>query len=189
MSRIVFGVALGAVAALVGLFACSSGTGGGASSCLAGALGSDCLSCIQDRCGSQLTGFNSACSDYLSCACPAGDNFSCSAAMSSACEQKSKGSGCTTALTSIDTCMQQSCETQCSGGGAECDGDAATTSFCTGSASSDGGACTNGQLLSYCTITIGSTTSCYYMIGSQQFACSSCTDTTSCGQAANTACY
>jgi hypothetical protein len=52
----------------------------------------------------------------------------------------------------------------------------------------DGG-CANGQLLESCTTTTGSTTSCYYTVGSQRFDCSSCADTTSCAQEANAACH
>jgi hypothetical protein len=53
----------------------------------------------------------------------------------------------------------------------------------------DGGTCTNGQLLSSCSTTTGGTTSCYYTVGTEHFACISCTDTTSCAQAANAACH
>src|SRR5580658_11081339 len=51
MSNIKCRVALGAVAAWVGLFACSRN---GASACLASALGSDCFSCMQTSCGPEL---------------------------------------------------------------------------------------------------------------------------------------
>jgi hypothetical protein len=37
-------------------------------------------------------------------------------------------------------------------------------------------------------MTTGSTSTCYYAVGSQQFPCTSCTDITSCAQAAAAAC-
>jgi hypothetical protein len=185
MSNMKFVVALGVVAAWVGLFAC--GSSGGASSCLAGAYGGDCFSCMQTSCGPELSTLESACSDYFSCVCPGG-NLSCSANASSACEQDGNEAACASAGLPFGTCLQKNCETQCSGVGDVCDGGASSTTTCTGSASLDAG-CTNGQLLSSCSTTTGGTTSCYYKVGSQQFECASCTDTTSCEQAANAACH
>jgi hypothetical protein len=184
------------VLALVGLFACGGSTVGGnttvqANACLATVVGSDCFSCVQASCGAELSGYESACSDYLSCVCPGG-NFSCSLATSSACNPNAGGSSCATAEASYGTCGLQNCKAQCSSGGALCEsgtgGSSGTSTTCTGSASLDGG-CTSGQLLESCTVTAGGTTSCYYKVGSQQFECSSCTDTTSCAAAANAACH
>jgi hypothetical protein len=188
MSNIKFVVALGAVAAWVGLFACSSS--GGTNSCLATALGSDCLSCLQTSCASQLSGVESACSGYLSCACPGG-NFSCSSFASSACQQMAGESSCETAEDSFDACSSTSCHTQCLSGGAQCDagdGGIGTSTTCTGSANLDAG-CTNGQPLEFCSSTAGGVTSCYYQVGSELFECGSCTDTTSCAEAANAVCH
>jgi hypothetical protein len=119
-------------------------------------------------------------------------NLSCSLATSSACNPNAGGSSCATAEASYGACGLQNCKAQCSSGGAPCEsgpgGSSGTSTTCTGSASLDAG-CASGQLLESCSTTTGSTTSCYYKVGSQQFACSSCTDTTSCAQAANAACH
>jgi hypothetical protein len=192
MSNIKFVVAVGAVAAWVGLFACGGSTVGGgnttveANACLATVVGSDCFSCVQASCGPELSDYESACSDYLSCVCPGG-NFSCSLATSSACNPNAGGSSCATAEASYGACGLQNCKAQCSSGGAPCERGAVTN--CTGSASFDAGTCTNRQLLESCSVTAGGMTSCYYKVGSQQFECSSCTDTTSCAEAANAACH
>jgi len=193
MSNIKFVVALGAVSALVGLFACGGSTVGGnttveTNACLATVVGSDCFSCVQASCGPELSDYESACSDYLSCVCPRG-NFSCSAVTSSACNP-TVGSSCATAEISYGACGLQNCKTPCSSGGAPCEsgsGGTGTSTICTGFVSFDAG-CTNGQLLSSCSTTTGSTASCYYTVGSQRFACNSCSDTTSCEDAANAVC-
>lgn len=184
MSNIKFVVALGAVATWVGLFACSSS---GTNSCLVGAFGSDCFSCMQTSCAPELSNIESACSDYYSCLCPHG-SFSCSENESSVCNPKGDVLACTNASKSMGTCVLQNCGTPCGGGGPFCPLGTGTTTTCAGSASLDGGTCTNGQLLESCSTTTGSTTSCYYKVGSQQFDCSSCTDTTRCEEAANAAC-
>jgi hypothetical protein len=188
MSSVKFVVALGAVSALVGLFACGGSTAGGnttgeTNACLAAGFGSDCFSCMQTSCGPELSNVESACGDYLTCVCPGG-SLSCSANASSACDQKGNEPACASAGLPLSTCEQKNCETACNAGGAECP---STSTACTGSASLDGG-CANGQLLESCTATTGSTTSCYYTVGSQQFDCKSCTDTTSCEEAASAAC-
>jgi hypothetical protein len=168
-SNIKFVVALGAVSALVGLFACGGGTVGGnttveTNACLATVVGNDCFSCVQASCGPELSGYEIACSDYLSCLCPGG-NFSCSAATSSTCNPNAAGSSCATAEASYGACGLQNCKTPCSTGGALCANGSGTSTTCTGSISLDGGTCTNAQLLSYCTATNGSTTSCSYRVG------------------------
>lgn len=191
MSMVSVRFSLGAVASLVGLLGCSSGGGEGPSSCLPAAVGSGCWSCLQAHCGSQLSGFESACGDYLSCLCPGG-SVSCSAANSSVCDAKAQESTCPTAGMSMGVCVQQNCEAPCSEGGTECDGGVAMSPMstsCAGPAPLDAGACTDGQPSSYCSATTGGVTSCYYTVGSQQFACSSCSDTAGCAQAASAACY
>jgi transposase len=112
-----------AVPALVGLFACGgntaeSNTTGETNACLATVVGSDCFACVQASCGPELSGYESACSDYLSCVCPGG-NFSCSAA-TSACNPNAGGSSCAIAENSYGACGLQHCKTACSSGGAPC---------------------------------------------------------------------
>src|ERR1700685_3033646 len=161
MSSIKFVVVLGALSALVGLFACGGNIAGGnttgeTNACLATVVGSDCFACVKASCGPELSGYESACSGYLSCVCPGG-NFSCSAATSTACNPSAAGSSCATAENSFGACGLQNCKTACSSGGAPCEsgtGGTGTSTTCTGSASLDGG-CTNGQLLSSCSTTTG----------------------------------
>src|ERR1700733_3980967 len=129
MSKIKFGATLCVVFAWVGLFACSGG-GGGTSSCLAAIVGESCFSCLESRCGSALSGFESACTDVVSCYCPGG-NVSCSALQSGACDQSSTGS-CTMAATSVGNCEQQNCKAECDAGGDACDGGLSTSTTCVG---------------------------------------------------------
>jgi hypothetical protein len=121
MSNIQFVVSVGAFPALVGLFACggSTLTTAEANACLATGAGSDCFECVRASCGPELSDYESACSDYLSCVCPGG-NFSCSAE-SSACNANAGGSSCATAEASYGACGLQNCKTPCSSGGAECE--------------------------------------------------------------------
>ena len=193
MTKSRLGVALATVTVLVGMLACSSSGNG---SCLSEAVGSDCYSCVQSNCGSELSTFESSCNDYLSCVC-LGGNFSCSARTSATCQQKEQESSCDSAGDTISNCSQQKCESVCSSGDTMCEGDGGvTTTVCDaplgggvghGSAL-DAGVCANGQTVELCTTTAGSVTTCYYSIGFQQFACNSCSDTTGCAQAASAAC-
>jgi hypothetical protein len=50
--------------------------------------------------------------------------------------------------------------------------------------------CANGGSVEMCTVSSNGTCSAaYYQVGSQQFPCASCTDTTSCAMAAQMACH
>lgn len=108
---------LGAVAmAAVALVACSSSSNGSGSntSCVEGSAPNEaCYSCAQSNCGSQLSAFESDCSTYLSCVCPGG-TYSSTAAASSGCNADVTGQCQTTDMT-FSTCIQQKCESTCSG--------------------------------------------------------------------------
>jgi hypothetical protein len=100
------------VAAVAAALACSSSNGsGGPDSCVAQQVGSVCLSCAQDKCGQNVTGYESACADYLSCICPGG-TLSSTAKQSSACQAKNT-TACGNAAQTVGACAQQNCNAQC----------------------------------------------------------------------------
>jgi hypothetical protein len=108
---------LGAVAmAATVLVACSSSSGSGSNtSCVEGSAPNEaCYSCAQSNCGSQLSAFESDCSTYLSCVCPGG-SYSSTAAASMACAADVTGQ-CQTTDSTFSMCVQQKCQSQCSGG-------------------------------------------------------------------------
>jgi hypothetical protein len=183
MTRIKIRFGLGTVAALAASFACSSsGSAGDAGSCLGSLLGSSCYSCVEGSCRSQLSSVTSACSALIDCACPGGV-LSCSAAESMTCSQLAMESSCASAGKTFDACMQQSCANQC-GSYIPCAdaGGGVMVSTCSGFVTAD--ACS----VESCTATGNGTTSCYYQVGVKEFPCTSCSDTTSCQQAAMAAC-
>ena len=106
--------ALTGIAALLGCSSSSSGSDGNAG-CLeaqAATGGSGCYACIQSKCASQLTSYESVCSAYISCVCPSG-MFSVTAAESAACEQDLSESACTSASQAGQDCQTANCATEC----------------------------------------------------------------------------
>ena len=70
-----------ALGACVTLFACSSTSSGGGDAavsygaytgCIEGEAPQACTSCLENSCGTQLSNFESSCTDYLQCICPGG---------------------------------------------------------------------------------------------------------------------
>jgi hypothetical protein len=72
-----------------------------------------CTSCVESRCASQVSGFESACSAYLSCVCPGGAAYSVAAATSSACMADEMQPGCQSASTAVGSCASSSCMSEC----------------------------------------------------------------------------
>jgi hypothetical protein len=183
------GSAIMASAVGVAAFACSGG-GGSCLQSLADSLGPGCYACLQASCGQETNTVQSACSAYLSCACPGG-TFSSSAAMSSTCAADEQQSSCQTAQSALDSCTSQSCGSPCSGSS---EGGTGSSSGGGISSSSSGGSgamttcsmmanCPSRVTVESCVVFVGSTcTAAYYLVGSQMVGCPSCTDTTGCAQ-------
>jgi hypothetical protein len=72
-----------------------------------------CGTCVESACASQVSMFQSACSDFQSCACPGG---TFNPADEKSCESKLTESGCSSALSVLDSCQQQHCTAKCTGG-------------------------------------------------------------------------
>ncbi|HEY3822786.1 MAG TPA: hypothetical protein VGL81_36730 [Polyangiaceae bacterium] len=106
----------GIVTAALAAFACSSSSGGGGNnSCVnsAASQGSAaCGSCLESKCGSQLSAAESGCSDLLSCECPGG-TFSATAAASSACQAKAMESSCSGPYQDVGSCITSNCDSEC----------------------------------------------------------------------------
>jgi hypothetical protein len=112
-----------AIALVIAATACSSGSGSGnggtgTGTCnneqlgiaqLAGE-GNACAQCLQNSCDSELQGYLSGCSDFLSCACAAGGNPSAI----QGCASKEQESGCVSAGTTFYQCITTSCLNACS---------------------------------------------------------------------------
>lgn len=110
-------VTVGALA----IFGCSSGSSGGGGggndgSCNAttvfsegAAAGNSCASCMESSCNSQVSSYQSGCSDYISCVCSASGNTS----SIESCESKIEESSCETAAQALGTCANANCHTQC----------------------------------------------------------------------------
>jgi hypothetical protein len=179
-------VAPAALAAALAFFACGgrttsigdagSGSDSGSSSgafpfpgpsCTTAQINAGCWQCTVDSCnGSCVTG---DCAAYFQCfcACPAGDTT---------CQNGCNGdltSTCQTCLNGIDTCNSTTCKSSCP----------ITTTTCSSTS------CGNGGSIEICMVNSnGTCTAAYYQVGSQQFTCASCTDTSSCQMAAQMAC-
>ena len=109
------------VAAIVALVAAgassgcsSSGGGGGANSaCLTSEVGASCYSCGQSKCASQLSTFNSSCSDFVACFCTNG-TYDMTAHDSQTCQGKLTGNAsCESANQALVGCATSSCPTEC----------------------------------------------------------------------------
>jgi hypothetical protein len=104
-----FGFGMAVVAAL----ACSSGSSGGGSgggaSCFAQG-NSACASCVQSKCGSQVSAVESGCSDFIGCVCPSG---SFEANLAQGCYSKEQESGCMSAVQPLTSCEMSNCASEC----------------------------------------------------------------------------
>jgi len=108
-------VLVGVVAVLACSSNSSSGGGNSSSSCLQQTIDSSnsgCYSCVQSKCASQLSTFESACSDFFSCICPGG-TYSATADGSSACTQKQQEPACQSATEAGEQCSNTNCPSQC----------------------------------------------------------------------------
>jgi hypothetical protein len=134
---------VGAIAAATAAaLACSSSSNGGGngSSCFSTSLNTsgntNCSSCVESKCGSQLSGVESGCSDFINCVCTGGTY---NANNVQTCLSKEQESSCTSAITPLSSCENQNCASQCgvtsSGGGS---GSGSGSSSGSGSGSSSG---------------------------------------------------
>lgn len=182
-------VAPAAVAALLSLFACggrtanvggdagsggSSGSSSGAfpfagPSCTMAQINAGCWQCTVGSCNGSCVTADCGAFFQCFCACAAGDTT---------CQQGCEGSltaTCQTCLNGVDTCDSTTCKSSCP----------VTTTTC----STTIGGCRNGGSIEVCTQdTEGACTATYYQVGSQEFTCASCTDTSGCQMAAQQAC-
>ncbi|HEY1694245.1 MAG TPA: hypothetical protein VGG39_18880 [Polyangiaceae bacterium] len=131
-SMMVLGAVVGAAVAAVACSSSSKGNGSGSCNGAPTTESADCTSCIENSCGSQVSAYESACSDYVSCFCNGGAN----AQAEQNCESKLSEGNCASAGDAVGTCEQSSCATQCSGTTSSSGG---TTSSSGGTASSSGG--------------------------------------------------
>jgi hypothetical protein len=135
---------------------------------------SDCVTCLSASCSPLWSAAQTSCAGYLACVCPRGI-YDASAAMSSTCMSESKGA-CATASDALTSCEVTLCAEACQ---VPLDaGEAAPT--CTGAMTCG----TMGQAIQICT----ATSFCFALVGSDGFACASCSDTAGCVQAATAAC-
>jgi hypothetical protein len=136
--------------------------------------GTGCVSCLSVDCGPLWSAAQTSCGAYLACVCPGGI-YDASAAKSSTCVSDLQGA-CATASDSLTSCevtlCPEACQVPLDAGGAE--------PTCTGAMPCG----TMGQTIQICT----ATSFCYAQVGSDDFACASCSDTTGCVQAATAAC-
>src|ERR1700722_5594190 len=180
-----------ALGACVTLFACSSTSSGGGDAavsygaytgCIEGEAPQACTSCLENSCGTQLSNFESACTDYLQCICPGG-TYSDTAAQSTTCQMKgSSDTTCANADTGLTECLNTSCTSECGTVGDAGDGDVSTDGSTTGTPACGvswvSPTCASCVMSSCCTQTMTCTgdAACTGIITCQQ-ACAS-TDTT-----------
>src|SRR5580704_13198404 len=105
-----------ALAVAAAAFACSSNNGGGVdgSSCISNSLSSTgnsaCSPCLEASCSSLLGGFESACSDYLTCICPGG---TLNQGLESQCSSKATEGTCNSSAQTLLSCIEANCQSQC----------------------------------------------------------------------------
>ncbi len=150
---------LGLVAAVAGgVFACSGTTttsGGGGAACLQQSVSSACYSCVQSHCGSQVSNYESSCTDYISCICPGGSYDSCNVA---SCTSHLTATGaCQGADMAIGQCATASCVSEC-----ETTSGSSSGGTCTGSSSGGSGSGSGGTAMQC--LQSSSTSACYQCI-------------------------
>lgn len=114
-------LAASVVAGCAVLFACSTSSNGGDAganygsytACITQGASSDCVTCVENNCGTPLSNIESSCTDYLNCACPGG-SYDASAASSSTCEGAlTNNTPCNNATDGFGACLQSNCTTEC----------------------------------------------------------------------------
>jgi hypothetical protein len=153
---------LGLVAVVAGgVFACSGSTtsgGGGGAACLQQSTSGACYSCVQSHCGSQVSNFESSCTDYVSCICPGGTYDACNVA---SCSSHLTASGaCQGADMAVGQCATASCATEC-----ETTSGGSSGGTCTGSSSGGGSGSSSGGTAMQCLQT-SANTACYSCVAS-----------------------
>jgi hypothetical protein len=117
-------IAIAAATLILSTLACSSGTSGGSESkdaavpsvdCLSGAFAPACFSCLQAKCSAQLDSIQTACGDFIACACPGG-TYSDSAYNSSACMNDANEPSCSSAGNALIGCDMSDCAGPCGNG-------------------------------------------------------------------------
>jgi hypothetical protein len=90
----------------------SGGSSGGSPgmSCLQSSASNACYACVTVACSAQLSAVETGCSAYIGCVCPGGVY---DANDVTACEPQEMVSSCTSALTPLATCEEQSCAAEC----------------------------------------------------------------------------
>ncbi|HEX8791439.1 MAG TPA: hypothetical protein VF765_10855 [Polyangiaceae bacterium] len=134
---------LAAVALTGAAFACSSSSsnGGGASQCassfgpMGGSTNTQCDSCTQSNCGSQISAVESGCNDYLSCICP---NGTVDQNLAQQCAPKEQESSCSSAVSNISSCVSAHCSSQCGSGSSSGGGSGSGSGGGSGSGSGGG---------------------------------------------------
>lgn len=101
--------------------ACSTSSGNGADAGAGTCTGrpgastnAACTTCVQTNCGGEISAFDSACSDYVTCVCADG-GVSCLA--------KAMESGCDSAGANLSMCQQTNCTSACTTTSADSGGD------------------------------------------------------------------
>ncbi|HEX8792171.1 MAG TPA: hypothetical protein VF765_14555 [Polyangiaceae bacterium] len=139
-------------------------------SCTSAQIDPGCWQCIVRDCDGACVTRDCSAFFQCFCACPAGDTQ---------CEDGCNGghvtSTCQACLDGINTCESGPCKSSCP----------VTTTACAGADCASG-----ASSIEMCTVSRnGACTAAYYQVGSQQFTCNSCTDTSACQMAAQMACH
>jgi hypothetical protein len=166
------------VAAGVFTFACSGSTtsGGGGGACLQQSTSSACYSCVTSHCGSQVSNFESSCTDYVNCICPGGTYDSCNVV---SCSSHITATGaCQGADMAVGQCAESNCTSECattsgSSSGGTCTGSGSGGGSGGGSGSSSGGtamSCLQSSATSACYSCV--VTSCAAQLSAVETGCS-----------------
>jgi hypothetical protein len=111
-TSVFLGLSLAALAAA----ACSSSSSGGGGSSGAAACFSQgntaCASCVESKCGGQLSAVESGCSDFIGCVCPGG---SFNSSLASQCLSKEQEASCMSAVSPLQSCETSNCASACTG--------------------------------------------------------------------------
>jgi hypothetical protein len=88
------------------------GTAVSYASCVVRGMSASCASCANDSCGADISAYEGACSDYLSCICSDGGDDA-AAAQVVACDEDVTSS-CQSAYHNVQACVQTTCAASCS---------------------------------------------------------------------------
>jgi hypothetical protein len=130
---------LGIVATVAGgVFACSGSTSsGGTTGCLQQSVSGACYSCVTSHCGSQVSNYESSCTNYISCICPGGTYDACNVASCSS--QLTTSGACQGADLAVGQCATAACASECATTSGSSSGGTCTGSSSGGSGSGSGG--------------------------------------------------